>query len=51
MASQDTTTQSAGTALQQRLGQAPAPESLDPDERMSVDELRALQFARLRWTL
>jgi len=34
-----------------RLGQAPAAESLDPAERMSVDELRALQLDRLRWTL
>jgi phenylacetate-CoA ligase len=34
-----------------RLGQAPAPGSLDAAERMSVDELRALQLERLRWTL
>ena len=34
-----------------RLGQAPAAEDLDPAERMSVDELRALQLDRLRWTL
>ncbi len=34
-----------------RLGQA-APEGLlDPEERMSVDELRALQLDRLQWTL
>jgi phenylacetate-CoA ligase len=30
---------------------APAPELLDPAERMGVDELRALQLERLRWTL
>jgi phenylacetate-CoA ligase len=34
-----------------RLGEAPAAEELDPAERMSVDELRALQLDRLRWTL
>ena len=34
-----------------RLGQAPAPETQDAAERMSVDELRALQLDRLRWTL
>jgi phenylacetate-CoA ligase len=34
-----------------RLGDAPAPASLDPAERMSVDELRALQLERLQWTL
>ncbi len=34
-----------------RLGDAPAPETLDPAERMSVDELRALQLERLQWTL
>jgi phenylacetate-CoA ligase len=34
-----------------RLGQAPEPEDLDRAERMSVDELRALQLDRLRWTL
>ena len=34
-----------------RLGQAPAAEELDAAERMSVDELRALQLERLRWTL
>jgi phenylacetate-CoA ligase len=39
------------TATQRRLGEAPAPDSLDPAERMSVDELRALQLARLRSTL
>jgi phenylacetate-CoA ligase len=39
------------TASRRRLGQAPAPETLDAAERMSVDELRALQLDRLRWTL
>ncbi len=29
----------------------PAPDSLDPVERASVDELRALQLDRLRWSL
>ncbi len=33
------------------LGQAPEIHELDPAERMSVDELRALQLDRLRWTL
>ena len=30
---------------------SPAPEDLDPIERASVDELRALQLERLRWSL
>src|ERR687894_375629 len=30
---------------------APDPAILDPDERMSVEELRALQLERLQWTL
>ena len=34
-----------------RFGEAPAPETLDAEERMSVDELRALQLTRLRETL
>ncbi|MGY1593480.1 phenylacetate--CoA ligase PaaK [Geodermatophilus sp. SYSU D00708] len=34
-----------------RLGSAPDPGLLDPAERMGVDELRALQLERLRWTL
>ena len=34
-----------------RLGQAPAAGELDDAERMSVDELRALQLERLQWTL
>jgi phenylacetate-CoA ligase len=34
-----------------RLGAAPAADDLSPAERMSVDELRALQLERLKWTL
>src|SRR4051812_41466219 len=34
-----------------RLGPAPDPAILDPTERMGVDELRALQLERLRWSL
>ncbi len=34
-----------------RLGTPPDVELLDPAERMSVDELRALQLERLQWTL
>jgi len=34
-----------------QLGVAPAAGDLDRAERMSVDELRALQLDRLRWTL
>jgi phenylacetate-CoA ligase len=34
-----------------RLGSAPEPASLDPAERMGLDELRALQLERLQWTL
>jgi phenylacetate-CoA ligase len=34
-----------------RTGAAPAPETLDPAERMSIDELRALQLERLQRTL
>src|SRR4051794_3422776 len=34
-----------------RTGAPPSPESLDPAERMGVDELRALQLERLRRTL
>ena len=30
---------------------APAPSELEPIERASADELRALQFERLKWTL
>jgi phenylacetate-CoA ligase len=34
-----------------RLGAAPGAALLDPAERMSVDELRAVQLERLRWSL
>jgi phenylacetate-CoA ligase len=34
-----------------RLGEAPPADLLDPAERMSVDELRALQLERLQWSL
>src|SRR4051812_38770279 len=34
-----------------RLGEAPDPGTLDPAERMSADELRALQLERVRWSL
>jgi phenylacetate-CoA ligase len=34
-----------------RLGEAPATDTLDAAERMSVDELRATQLSRLQWTL
>jgi phenylacetate-CoA ligase len=39
------------TAATRRLGDAPPADLLDPEERMGVDELRALQLERLRWTL
>jgi len=39
------------TSADRRLGVAPATELLDPEERMSIDELRSLQLERLRWTL
>ena len=45
------TTTSAGSTAARRLGDAPPAEMLDPAERMSIDELRALQLARLQWTL
>ena len=41
-----TTTQTA-----RRLGEAPPPDLLDEGERMSLDELRATQLERLRWSL
>ena len=41
----------ATTRPNRRLGEAPDPSLLDPAERMSVDELRALQLERLQWTL
>ncbi|MER6946270.1 phenylacetate--CoA ligase PaaK [Nonomuraea sp. NPDC000554] len=34
-----------------RLGDPPSPQELDPIERVSPDELAALQLERLRWTL
>ncbi|MCR6483667.1 phenylacetate--CoA ligase [Amycolatopsis sp. OK19-0408] len=34
-----------------RFGAAPAVDDLSPDERVSIDELRARQLARLQWTL
>ncbi|MFC4113439.1 phenylacetate--CoA ligase PaaK [Nonomuraea zeae] len=34
-----------------RLGDPPAPDELDPIERVSRDELRELQLERLQWTL
>src|ERR687883_1248846 len=39
------------TTAQPRVGEAPDPASLDPAERMGVDELRAMQLERLRQTL
>jgi phenylacetate-CoA ligase len=39
------------THTTRRLGDAPAADMLDPEERMSVDELQALQLERLQWTL
>ena len=41
-----TTTVSSG-----RFGSAPDPGELDPAERLGADELAALQFERLKWTL
>ncbi|GAA1197935.1 phenylacetate--CoA ligase PaaK [Prauserella alba] len=35
----------------QRLGTAPALDDLSAPERLSIDELRALQLQRLQWTL
>jgi phenylacetate-CoA ligase len=46
-----TTPTAATQAVPRRLGEAPEPRTLDPDERMGVDELRALQLERLRWSL
>jgi phenylacetate-CoA ligase len=37
--------------MSRRTGEAPEPGLLDAAERMSLDELRALQLQRLRWTL
>ena len=39
------------TTTGRRLGTAPDPATLDPAERMSTDELRALQLERLQWSL
>jgi phenylacetate-CoA ligase len=39
------------TTERRRLGEAPDPTTLDPAERMGVDELRALQLERLRRSL
>jgi phenylacetate-CoA ligase len=39
------------TTTQRRLGVAADPTTLDPAERMGIDELRALQLERLRETL
>ena len=39
------------TTAQRRVGEAPDPGTLDAEERMGVDELRALQLDRLRATL
>ncbi|TYP83667.1 phenylacetate--CoA ligase PaaK [Blastococcus xanthinilyticus] len=39
------------TTGHRRLGEAPEPATLDPAERLSVDELRTLQLERLRATL
>jgi phenylacetate-CoA ligase len=41
----------ATSRAHRRLGEAPDPALLDPAERMSVDELRALQLERLRDSL
>ncbi|MEU2351006.1 phenylacetate--CoA ligase PaaK [Modestobacter sp. NPDC049651] len=38
-------------ARTRRLGETPAPDTLDPAERMGLDELRTLQLDRLRTTL
>jgi phenylacetate-CoA ligase len=45
------TTTDDGTTTTRRLGPAPEPATLDAAERLSVDELRALQLERLRWSL
>ncbi len=51
MSTPTTTSTSPSSTAVKRLGDAPPAETLDPAERMSVDELRALQLERLRWTL
>jgi phenylacetate-CoA ligase len=49
MTATEVTTATGETA--RRLGEAPEPASLDPAERMGVDELRAVQLERLQQTL
>jgi phenylacetate-CoA ligase len=44
-------TTAAAAGPSRRLGDPPPADMLDPAERMSVDELRALQLQRLQWTL
>ncbi|MDP5183373.1 phenylacetate--CoA ligase [Blastococcus sp. BMG 814] len=39
------------TTGRRRLGEPPHPAQLDPAERMPLEELRALQLDRLRWSL
>ncbi|MDP9429902.1 MAG: phenylacetate--CoA ligase [Actinomycetota bacterium] len=39
------------TTAGRRVGATPDPDTLDPAERLSVDELRAVQLDRLRWSL
>jgi phenylacetate-CoA ligase len=41
----------ATSGTTRRLGASPDPSLLDPAERLGVDELRAVQLERLRWTL
>src|SRR3712207_2522562 len=41
----------ASTERPARIGEAPDPATLDAEERMGVEELRALQLDRLRATL
>jgi phenylacetate-CoA ligase len=41
----------ATSETSRRLGAAPDPAILDPAERLSADELRALQLERLQWSL
>ena len=45
------TTTDGSATVDRRLGDAPPDALLDPEERMSLDELRALQLRRLQWTL
>ncbi|MBR7826354.1 phenylacetate--CoA ligase [Actinospica sp. MGRD01-02] len=46
-----TATHSEVPATRRRLGAAPAADDLTAEERLSLDELRARQLERLRWTL